>query len=208
MDLDNVQIISLPTSLLDTKLPDPYYLKYYQDLQYRTFWLNEEINNDLVYELTHYIIKWNREDKDIDPIDRKPIYLMIDCPGGDIDAYASICSMIELSKTPVIGVAIGMVASAASLIYLTCHLRLALKSSYFILHKGSAALSGDFDNIMNSIDDYKKEVSKMVNLIVSHSNYTQQEVEDHIGKDWYVRMSEAEEKGLVDQIITDINTLI
>lgn len=208
MDLDNVQIISLPTSLLDTKLPDPYYLKYYQDLQYRTFWLNEEINNDLVYELTHYIIKWNREDKDVDPIDRKPIYLMIDCPGGDIDAYASICSMIELSKTPVIGVAIGMVASAASLIYLTCHLRLALKSSYFILHKGSAALSGDFDNIMNSIDDYKKEVSKMVNLIVSHSNYTQQEVEDHIGKDWYVRMSEAEEKGLVDQIITDINTLI
>lgn len=208
MDLDNVQIISLPTSLLDTKLPDPYYLKYYQDLQYRTFWLNEEINNDLVYELTHYIIKWNREDKDIDPIDRKPIYLMIDCPGGDIDAYASICSMIELSKTPVIGVAIGMVASAASLIYLTCHLRLALKSSYFILHKGSAALSGDFDNIMNSIDDYKKEVGKMVNLIVSHSNYTQQEVEDHIGKDWYVRMSEAEEKGLVDQIITDINTLI
>ena len=208
MDLDNVQIISLPTSLLDTKLPDPYYLKYYQDLQHRTFWLNEEINNDLVFELTHYIIKWNREDKDIDPMERKPIYLMIDCPGGDIDSYAAICSMIELSKTPIIGVAIGMVASAASFIYLTCHLRLALKSSYFILHKGSAALSGDFDNIMNSIDDYKKEVSKMVNLIVSHSNYTQQEVEEHIGKDWYVRMSEAEEKGLVDQIITDINILI
>ena len=210
MDLDSVQLITLPSSLLDTKLPDPYQLKYYQDLQNRTFWINEEINNDLVYELTHYIIKWNREDKEnkIEPMDRKPIYLMIDCPGGDIDAYASICSIIELSKTPVIGVAIGMVASAASLIYLTCHLRLALKSSYFILHKGSAALSGDFDNIMNSIDDYKKEVGKMVNLIVTHSNYTQQEVEDHIGKDWYVRMSEAEEKGLVDQIITNIDILI
>lgn len=210
MDLDSVQLITLPSSLLDTKLPDPYQLKYYQDLQNRTFWINEEINNDLVYELTHYIIKWNREDKEnkIEPMDRKPIYLMIDCPGGDIDAYASICSIIELSKTPIIGVAIGMVASAASLIYLTCHLRLALKSSYFILHKGSAALSGDFDNIMNSIDDYKKEVNKMVSLIVTHSNYTQQEVEEHIGKDWYVRMSEAEEKGLVDQIITNIDILI
>ncbi|MDV3427659.1 MAG: ATP-dependent Clp protease proteolytic subunit [Bacillota bacterium] len=207
MDFDPI-IALLPDTLLDTRLPDPTMLKYYEDITNRTFWLNDEVNSDLVYELTHYIIKFNREDKDIDPIDRKPIYLMFDSPGGNIDAYASICSIIELSKTPIIGVAIGMVASAASLIYLTCHLRLALKSSYFILHKGSATLNGDFDNIMNSIDDYKKEVNKMVDLIISHSNYSRQEVEEHIGKDWYVRMEEAEKKGLVDEIITNINMVL
>ena len=207
MDFDPI-IAFLPDNLIDTRLPDPSALKYYEDLLNRTFWINEEVNEDLVYELTHYIIKYNREDKDIDPMDRKPIYLMFDSPGGNIDAYASICSVIELSKTPIIGVAIGMVASAASLIYLTCHLRLALKSSYFILHKGSAALSGDFDNIMNSIDDYKKEVGKMVDLIISHSKYSRQEVEEHIGKDWYVRMEEAEKKGLVDEIITNINMIL
>ena len=116
--------------------------------------------------------------------------------------------MIELSKTPIIGVAMGLVASAASLIYLSCHVRLALKSSYFILHKGSAALSGDFDNIMNSIDDYKREVEKMANHILEHSNCTREEVESHIGRDWYIRAPEALEKGLVDQIVTDINVLI
>ncbi|MBQ2177389.1 MAG: ATP-dependent Clp protease proteolytic subunit, partial [Alphaproteobacteria bacterium] len=154
-----------------------------------------------MYELSHYILKWNAEDKDIPEMDRKPIYLLINCQGGDLDAYASICSMIELSKTPVIGVAMGLVASAASLIYLSCHVRLALKSSYFILHKGSAALSGDFDNIMNSIDDYKREVEKMANHILAHSNYTREEVESHIGRDWYIRAPEALEKGLVDQIV-------
>ena len=82
-------------------------------------------------------------------MDREPIKLLFDSPGGDLDAQAAICSIIELSKTPVIGIAIGLVASAASLIYLSCHVRLALKSSYFILHKGSAALSGDFENIMS-----------------------------------------------------------
>ena len=141
-------------------------------------------------------------------MDRKPIYLMIDCPGGEIDAYASICSMIELSVTPIIGVAIGMVASAASLIYLTCHLRLALKSSYFILHKGSAALSGDFDNIMSSIDDYKKEVGKMVDLIVNHTKLSREYVEEHIGKDWYLRSETALEGGLIDQIIDKIDILL
>ena len=205
---DTEFIIDLPEDLFDMKLPNSYSLKYYEDLANRTIWINEEINGDLTQELIHYIVKWNREDKDLDEIDRKPIRLLFDSPGGDLDAQAAICSVIELSKTPVIGIAIGLVASAASLIYLSCHARLALKSSYFILHKGSAALSGDFENIMNSIDDYKKEVDKMVNFIIEHSDYKKEEVEECIKKDWYIRAPQALEKGLVDEIISDINIFI
>lgn len=196
------------SEILDMKLPNSYLLKYYHDLKNRVIWINEDVSDDLMYEIIHYILRWNREDRNIDDIDRKPIYLMFNSPGGNIDAQAAICSAIELSKTPVIGVAIGMVASAASLIFLSCHCRLALKSSYLILHKGSAALSGDFDNIMNSINDYKKEVEKMVGHIVDHSKLTREEVMEHISKDWYMRMEEAVEKGLVDEVITDIIALL
>ena len=205
---DTEFVIDLPEELFDTKLPNSYSLKYYRDLNNRTIWINEEITGDLTHELVHYIIKWNREDKDIPEIDRKPIHLLFDSPGGDLDAQAAICSIIELSKTPIIGIAIGMVASAASYIYLSCHVRLALKSSYFILHKGSAALSGDFDNIMSSIDDYKKEIDKLINFIIGHSNYNKEEVEEQIKKDWYIRAPEALQKGLVDEIITDITVLL
>lgn len=192
---------------LDTKLPNSYLLKYYDDLKSRVIWINEEITDDLMYELIHYILKWNKEDKMIPDIERKPIYLMFNSPGGSLDAQAAICSVIELSQTPIIGVAVGMVASAASLIFLACHCRLALKSSYFIIHKGSATLSNDFDNIMNSIDDYKREVQKMVDYIVDHSEYTTEEVEEKISKDWYIRAPEALEKGLIDEIISNINAL-
>ena len=205
---DTEFVIGLPEELFDTKLPNSYSLKYYQDLNERTIWINDEINGDLTHELVHYIMKWNKEDKDIPEMDRQPIRLLFDSPGGDLDAQAAICSIIELSKTPVIGIAIGMVASAASYIYLSCHARLALKSSYFILHKGSAALSGDFDNIMSSIDDYKKEIDKLINFIIERSKYTRAEVEEQIKKDWYVRAPEALQKGLVDEIITDINALL
>ena len=85
MDFDQILAI-IPESLLDTRLPDPGALKYYEDLLNRIFWINDEINSDLVYELTHYIIKFNKEDKDIPEMDRKPIYLMFDSPGGNIDA--------------------------------------------------------------------------------------------------------------------------
>ena len=200
-------IFDLPINLIDTKLPDSEMLKYYQNLQNRTIWIDDEVTNSLAQELTHYIIKWNQEDKDIPEIDRKPIKFLFNSPGGSLDAQAAICSMIELSKTPIIGVAIGLVGSAASLIYLSCHVRLALKSSYLVLHKGSAELSGDFDNIINSINDYKKEVEKMVSVIIERSDFTREEVEEHIKKDWYIRAEEAIEKGMVDEIITDINTL-
>ena len=72
--------------LFDTKLPNAYQVKYYQDLVNRTIWINEEINGDLTYELIHYITKWNREDKGIPEEDRKPIKLLFDSPGGELDA--------------------------------------------------------------------------------------------------------------------------
>ena len=201
-------ILDLPEELFDARLPDSYLIKYYRDLERRTIWINDSITPDLTQEIIHYITKWNRDDFKIDPADREPIKLMFDSPGGDLDAQAAICSVIELSKTPIIGIAIGQVASAAALIYLSCHVRMALKSSYFILHKGSASLKGDYDNIMNSIEDYKKEVEKMIDFIAEHSNYTRQELEENIGKDWYVRAPEGVKKGLVDDIITDINVLL
>lgn len=200
--------IDLPEDLIDLKLPNSYNLKYYRDLSNRTIWINEEIDRNLTQEIIHYIVKWNRDDKGIPEMDRKPIRLLFDSQGGDLDAQAAICSAIELSKTPVIGVAVGLVASAASLIYLSCHVRLAFKSSYFILHKGSAALSGDYENIISSIEDYKKEINKMIEFIIEKSKYTKEEVEEHINKDWYVRAQEALEKGMVDEIITDINVLL
>ena len=207
--MDESEIVfDLPEDLFDSKLPNSYMLKYYEGLNHRILWINEEITKETTQELVHYIIKWNREDKNIPEMDRVPIKILFDSQGGDLDAQAAICSIIELSKTPIIGIAIGLVASAASTIFLSCHVRLALKSSYFILHKGSAALQGDFENIMNSLDDYKKEVEKMVSFIIERSTYTREEVEEHIKKDWYVRAPQALEKGLVDEIINDINVLL
>ena len=201
--------LSTLSELLDAKLPNSYLLKYYRDLKDRIIWVNDEVSDDLMHEVIHYVVRWNREDQNIKPDDRRPIYLMFNSPGGSIDAQAAICSIVELSKTPVIGVAVGMVASAASLIFLSCHRRLALKSSYLILHKGSAALNGNFNDLINSIEDYKKEIAKNTKYIAEHSSMTVEEVESHMGSDWYIRCDpEGLEKGLVDEIITDINVLL
>ena len=190
------------------KLPDPDLYKFYQDLKNRVLWLDSEINEDSLM-IIRYILQWNQEDVG-KPLDlRKPIKLMINSVGGSLDIADSIVSIIELSKTPVWGIGIGMVASAASLIYLACHKRFALKTTYFIFHKGSyTGGSANYNELMAAMDDYKKQVERMVQFYITHTGYEETEVKGKIETDWYIRGQELVEKGVIDEFISDIDTLL
>ena len=43
-------VIGITEDLFNVKLPNSYLLKYYEDLQRRTFWISDEVNDDLMYE--------------------------------------------------------------------------------------------------------------------------------------------------------------
>ena len=129
-------LFAVPNGEANYQLADPYLVNYYNDRNRRTIMLTSEID-DSSYDIIQMILNWNEEDKDIDPLERKPIKLVIASPGGTLEVAQAICSIIELSETPIWGIGIGCVASAASLIYLACHKRFVLPNCYFILHRGS-----------------------------------------------------------------------
>lgn len=205
--MDELFEISIPNSA-NLQLADPSLLNFYNDLEERIYWLTGTVG-DSTLDLIQYIIKWNREDKGIPVEERKPIRLIIFSEGGSMDVEESIVSFIRLSKTPVYGIAAGMVASAASLIYLSCHKKFAIPNAYFLLHKGSChGLSGNFNEIKSFMSDYEEQVKKMVTFYVENTQYTEEEVNKNINTDWYVRFPEALEKGLVDEMIDDIDFLL
>jgi ATP-dependent Clp protease protease subunit len=198
--------IALPV-LPDTanlQLADPSLVNFYSDLQNRTYWLNDEINN-YTFDLVQYIIRWNREDKGI-PIDqRQPTRIIIDCGGGHLSVSETVSNLIKMSKTPIYGIALGYVASGASVIYLSCHKKFALPNSVFVLHKGSCSgVSGTYDEIVAFARDYEKQIETLIEFYINHTKYTEEEIEENIQTDWYIRTKEAKEKGIVDEIITDI----
>lgn len=187
------------------QLADPSLVNLYHDIANRTYWLNDEINN-YTFDLAQYIIRWNREDKGIDPMNRKPIRIIIDCGGGYLSVSETLSNLIKMSKTPVIGIALGQVASGASVIYLSCHVRFALPNSVFVLHKGSCnGVSGTYDEIVAFARDYEKQIETLIKFYIENTNYTEEEVEENIQTDWYIRIEEALERGLVDEVITDID---
>lgn len=187
------------------QLADPSLVNFYSDLENRTYWLSDEINN-YTFDLVQYIVRWNREDKDIPVRQRKPIRIIIDCPGGHLSVSETVSNIIKMSKTPVYGIALGYVASGATVIYLSCHKKFALPNSVFVLHKGSCSgVSGTYDEIVAFARDYEKQMETLINFYIDNTNYTEEEIEENIQTDWYIRTGEALEKGIVDELVTDID---
>lgn len=207
MDKDTLMIY-VPENVANQQLPDEELLSFYQDLENRVLWIDDEISElSLLY--VKNILRWNKEDDDKNiPIDkRKPIKLLFHSVGGDLDIQAMISNVITLSKTPIIGIAMGMVASAAAYIFLNCHKRYMLSSSYFLFHKGSIGVNGSANDVLSLIEDYQEQLNILVQKIVTCTDFTEKEVLDNIGMDWYVRAPLALEKKVVDKIITDIKDL-
>ena len=198
----------LPIVLPDNatlQLADPSLVNFYLDLENRVYWLSDEINN-YTFDLVQYIIRWNREDKGIPTEERKPIRIIIDCPGGFLSVSETVSNVIKMSKTPVYGIALGQAASGASVIYLSCHKRFALPNTVFVLHKGSCSgVSGTYDEIVAFARDYEKQIETLIDFYIQNTKYTEEEIAENIQTDWYIRTEEALEKGIVDEIITDID---
>lgn len=187
------------------QLADPTLVNFYADIENRVYWLNDEINN-YMFDLIQYIIRWNREDNGVPKEKRKPIKIIIDCQGGELSVSETLSNIIKMSVTPVWGIALGYVASGATIIYLSCHRRFALPNSVFVLHKGSCSgVSGTYDEIVAFARDYEKQVETLIVFYIQNTKYTEEEIEENIQTDWYIRMEEAIEKGIVDEVITDIS---
>ena len=187
------------------QLADPSLVNFYSDLDHRTYWLSDEINN-YTFDLVQYIIRWNREDKDIPIEQRKPIRIIVDCPGGHLSVSETVSNIIKMSKTPIYGIAMGYVASGASVIYLSCHKKFALPNSVFVLHKGSCSgVSGTYDEIVAFAKDYEKQMDMLIDFYIANTDYTEQEIIENIQTDWYIRTQEALEKGIVDELINNID---
>lgn len=203
-----VQIV-LPNEIQPTyELPDPILLGVYQDRTNRIIKMYGEIDDE-VYNWIDFILRCNREDRDLPIEKRKPIKCIIANYGGALEQAKTLIEIISLSKTPVYGIAIGMCASAASMIFLSCHKRFALNSSTFLFHKGSCQnIGGNYSQLMQFIENYKYEVEELTTFYKTHTKYPQDVIEQNILTDWYIHVDQALQNGVIDEIVDDIEDLL
>ena len=190
------------------QLPDPYLVQYFNDLENRIIWIDSEIKESTL-DVVSRIINWNRQDKNIPIENRAPIKIYFNSIGGSLDIEETIVSVIRLSKTPVYGYALGIVASAASLIYLSCHKRYALPNAYFVFHQGSCSnISGDYAAVQASMEDYRRQVEKMEKFYIENTDYPEETIKEKIKTDWYIHFDEALAHHIITDPIEDIEVLL
>ena len=203
--MDNI-VVSIPERANAT-IPDPSLLWYYEDLEDRVYQLVGEVDEGLL-DFSRHVIRWNREDKGKPVEERKPIKLFFFSPGGSLDINYSVIDIIRLSKTPIIGINMGVCCSAAAYIYLACHKRYMLPHSYFVFHQGSSQMSGTYGEVVAIMTDYQNQVAELSSFMEERTTYTSEEITDNIVTEWYVREEEALDKGVCLEVIEDIEVLL
>lgn len=196
----------MPKYLENLALPNPELVMYYDNLQSRCIWIDEEID-ELSLEYIKLIIKWNMEDKNKPIAERTPIRLIIFSPGGSLYVSQALTDIIEISETPVYGYNMGMAFSAGCFIFLSCHKRFSLKTSSFLLHKGSAAMEGNSGEIDSWKKEYDRRLAALVDFVCEKTKENPQKIKNKILTDWYISAEEAKEMGIVDEIIDDISRM-
>ena len=138
---------------------------------------------------------------------RKPIYIFFYSYGGDANLCTTTIDAIQASKTPIIGVNLGVAYSAAAYMYISCPTRYMFERATLLFHQGSAQFNGDFRSIMPAIEQYQKKVEKLSEIVKQFTNIPEDEVEENIIEEWYMYADEAVQKGAADYIVKSIDEI-
>lgn len=163
--------------------------------------LDKDVTPDILQDIVIHILQWNKDDKYIPKDKREKIKLIIDSDGGSAISAINLIDVIVNSKTPVIGIAFSVAASAASSILIACQERYAFKHSIVLIHDGSVFVGNSGNKakqtmaFLDRVDDINKE------LIITRTKITEEEFEANKEKEQYMFADEAKEKGIIDGII-------
>lgn len=174
---------------------------YRECLDHRVLVINDNITDDLIDEHIMYILKWNLEDKDI-PVDkRKPIKLYISSPGGNGFVSNILQDVIEQSKTPVIGVGLDMVASAAYYILLACDERIVFKNTALLQHEGDIEVGNSSRKAADTMAFFDTMENKTKEFVLAHTNMTSEFYDEIHVREYWMYPERAKELGVIDKIV-------
>ena len=191
-------------------LPDPSMLNYYCDLERRTIWLDTELNEEWL-EYAKHILRWNREDEEAGiPIkDRKPIKLFFFSPGGDLDVNNCIIDVLQMSRTPTVGINMGRAYSGGAFTYLATQKRYVLPHASFLLHTGSAEfVSGTPAQIKSFSEQYNRQTNTLKDYLIEDVGMDAELVSKNIEGEWYIDAQEAVKIGMAHGIVHDIREIM
>ena len=167
-------------------------------LKERIIFLGGTIEDQLANVLIAQLLFLESEDPD------KDIFLYINSPGGSVTAGLAIYDTMQYIRCRISTICIGQASSMGALLLAagTKGRRFSLPHSRMLLHQVLGGVGGqetDIDIAAREIIFLKDQI---INILAQHTGQSAQKIRDDTDRDFYLGAREAQEYGLIDQVIT------
>lgn len=168
-------------------------------LEARRIFLSEGVDNESAAEIIRQI--WYLELKD----PGKPIFLVLNCPGGSVDSGFAIWDQLKMVSSPVYTLVTGLAASMGSVLSLAASKgkRFATPNARIMIHQPS--IHGIVQGQATDLEIQAKEIIKtkdaLVNIYVESTGKDAETIKKAIDRDSWMTADEALKFGLLDKIV-------
>lgn len=173
-------------------------------LSQRKVFIEGEISSESACEFIKKILILNEEDTD------KPIDVLINSAGGEINSGMAIYDVIQASKAPIRMFCIGRAYSMGAVLFSSGnHGRYMLPHSELMLHEPLLGnrVSGNSSSIQSISESLLETKRRMNQILARHTGKSEEEVEKATSYDHYYSPEESREFGLCDEIV-DFNKIM
>jgi len=137
----------------------------------------------------------------LDALGDEPIQLYISSPGGEVMAGLSILDIMTSLRSPVHTVALGMVASMASILLVHGDRRYMLPNAQVMLHQPLGGAQGQASDIEITAQQIIKIKKKLNAMLADKTGQPLEKIERVTDRDSYFDAEESLAFGLVDEIL-------
>ncbi|RIK23426.1 MAG: ATP-dependent Clp protease proteolytic subunit [Anaerolineae bacterium] len=160
--------------------------------------------NDQIANLTVAQLLWLASEDS-----SKPIRMYINSPGGQVYAGMAIYDTIQQVECPVSTVAVGFTASFGTILLAagTKGMRYALPNATIHLHQPLGGARGQASDIAIQAQEILRLRTDLNAILSRHTGQTVERIQKDTDRDLYMTAVQAKEYGLVDEVLTNTQSM-
>lgn len=171
------------------------------------------VNGDIICNDMKWIYDW-MEYESCCPADVKNVIaeltdeneelkVIINSPGGDVQAGQEIYSILKDIKNPVTINVQSMAASAASMIAMAGDTVKMSPVALLMIHNASTCTSGDYRDMQHTADVLQTVNTAIMQAYIAKTGKTEDELKDMMDRETWLTANQCIEHGFADEIIKD-----
>lgn len=164
----------------------------------RTIFIEGEITQEMACEFVKQMILLSRENE------KRPIKILINSPGGEINAGLLMYDIIQASSVPIQTYCLGRAYSMAAILFMSGNNgRYMLENSELMLHEPlvETRIGGSSSSIRSISDTLQKTQQFLIGIIAKHTGQPDEKIAETISFDHYFSSKESIDFGLCDGLV-------